>query len=38
MKLADAMGALGLQTSKIGAYASPLAKADLGQFEGDARG
>ena len=38
VKLAEAMGALGLQTSKLGAYASPLAKVYLGQFEGDARG
>lgn len=36
VKLAEAMAVLGLQTSKIGAYASPAAKAYLGQFQSDA--
>ena len=32
VKLAEAFGALGLKTSKIGAYASPGPKAYLGAF------
>jgi allantoin racemase len=36
VKLAEAMAVLGLQTSKIGAYASPAAKPYLGQFKSDA--
>ena len=32
------MGALGLRTSKLGAYASPLGKPYLGQFQEDAQG
>lgn len=36
VKLAEAMAALGLETSKIGAYANPAAKSYLGQFRADA--
>lgn len=36
VKLAEAMAVLGLKTSKIGAYASPAAKAYRGQFQSDA--
>ena len=32
VKLAEAFGALGLKTSKIGAYAAPRPKAYLGSF------
>ena len=35
VKLAEARAVLGLQTSKIGAYASPSAKSYLGQFNSD---
>ena len=38
VKLAEAMGELGLRTSKLGAYADPRAKDYRGQFEADAPG
>lgn len=36
VKLAEAMAVLGLQTSKVGAYAGPAAKSYGGQFQSDA--
>lgn len=36
VKLAEAMAAIGLETSKIGAYANPATKSYLGQFRADA--